>query len=608
LDRVGIERNANWLLRDISMEVPGGSFIGLLGPSGSGKSLLLGCLSGTIRPSDGAILFDGSQKLDENLDYYQSRIGVVTQDDLVYASLTAEENLKYAARLRLPGASPESIATAVQGSLRKVGLEEQATRRVDKLSGGQRKRVSIAIELLNRPGLLLLDEPTSGLDPGTQARLMDVLRSLARQGITVVCAAHTTETVHYFDNVIVLGKQADKQTCVFQGVPDDLLAHFNVRNMADLFDLLQAGQLNKGQKDNEAGTARRDTETHLHQSGTGGASTGMFHPPRIVPQIRHPGAQEMLNQTRVSFSRTLKGLLRDPAAVPTGFAGTFKRLTSDPAGTIKELAKTRRTACLAILQPVVLALLVVLTQCNQNVSTYIYFFLVISAIWLGMTLTVRDLVGERKLYVRDRLAGMSPGAYIAGKLAFVITVVGLQALLLMISARIFVWWLLPGEMEATKAELQHGMGFLAFLILLLVGFGGAVIGMIVSTISKSERAAIAFLPLILLPQALVSRVGYGDAGTFWADERTPFSPVSILPKATESGELHWQQYVLVISSLPMISRPATVTMAIRPGVNSLNRWDVAAEWIYLLALLLIHVLALAIIFGLVERRWSLDSR
>lgn len=583
IENLGLQRSDRWLLRDLSADVVSGCFLGLLGQSGVGKSLLLGCLSGAIEPSEGTIWFDGPQKISESLDYYQSRLGVVTQDDLVFTSLTVQENLEYAARLRLPGASRQTVSEAVQESLHKVGLEVQSGLPVNKLSGGQRKRVSLAIELLKRPRLLLLDEPTSGLDPGTQARLMDVLRSLAQQGITIVCATHTPDTMHYFDEVMVLGRSAESPTCVFQGAPDRLLGHFGVRSMADLFDMLQTGKAAREHQGRESPEGCTEPPRTAPGSTMPTGASRVFEPPAIVPQTRQPGLREAATQIQVSFARTLKGLIRD------------------------------RLACmLTIVQPLVLAFLVVLTQCNQGRSFYICFFLVVSAIWLGMTLTVRDLVRERRLYVRDRLAGISPAAYLGGKLAFVVTVIGAQSILLLATARwIFIPILMSSRQELVVTDLTEGTSFLTGLIVLaLAGCGGALIGMIVSVLSKTERAAIALLPLVLLPQVLISRAGYGDGGRFWT-EPSPFGPVSMLPRTLGNSDLGPQQYVLTVVSLPLISRPAGIAIGMCPDRGKhpdITGWDVCAEWLYLLALMMAHVLVLFLLFLRLEKRWSLEGR
>src|SRR5207248_681426 len=142
--------------------------------------------------------------------------------------------------IRLPGAAPADRAARVDYALEAVGLLEHRTKRVGVLSGGQRKRVSVAIELLLQPRLLLLDEPTSGLDPGMQARLMEMLRGLSRRGVTVVCTTHTLDTLNFFDRLLVLGLKDRVASVAYYGSPRELLPSFGVYTQMDLFDKLQA--------------------------------------------------------------------------------------------------------------------------------------------------------------------------------------------------------------------------------------------------------------------------------------------------------------------------------------------------------------------------------
>ena len=235
---VAVQRDGRPLLGPVDLKIPGGNFVGLLGPSGVGKSLLLHVLSSTLRPTAGAVRFDGSFDLSDHLDDYRSALGVVTQDDLVFEYLTAEENLYFAARLRMPGLGREEVRERVEAALEAVDLTAHRRKRVEVLSGGQRKRVGVAIELLLRPRLLLLDEPTSGLDPAVQAKIADMLRGLSRQGITVVCTTHTMDTLHFFDEVVVLGRTRGVGAVAFVGPPGDLQRAFRVANHADLFERL----------------------------------------------------------------------------------------------------------------------------------------------------------------------------------------------------------------------------------------------------------------------------------------------------------------------------------------------------------------------------------
>ena len=153
----------------------------------------------------------------------------------------------------------------------------------------------------------------------------------------------------------------------------------------------------------------------------------------------------------------------------------------------------------------------------------------------------------------------------------------------------------------------------ALLALWLVGFGGAVIGLLVSTLSSSERAAIAILPLLLLPQALVSRVGYGQGGNSWMDRPTPFGPIAEL--SADCRKLNLQETCLLAASMIMISRPGTAAIDLlqyggpaKSARHAVSGLDLVGEWIYLILLLLLHVLVLVVVFCRAQGRWKLSPR
>ena len=191
-------------MEGLTLTIHPGSFVGVLGPSGAGKSLTVALLNSTWDPSWGALYFDGDKPVIGNKEEYRSRQGTMMQEDLVYPALTVEENLELAGRLRLGSLSADELEKRVSETLEEVNMTIHRDKLVSVLSGGQKKRVSIAIELLMRPQFIILDEPTSGLDPGTAADLMDVLRGLARKGFTIVCITHTLDTMNFFDSLLVL--------------------------------------------------------------------------------------------------------------------------------------------------------------------------------------------------------------------------------------------------------------------------------------------------------------------------------------------------------------------------------------------------------------------
>ncbi len=220
------------ILQDVSLSVLAGEFVGVLGPSGCGKSTLLKVLGGQLQASEGAVTFDGASFQPDT----GRSIGFVPQDDIVHLGLTVEKALHYSARLRMDGeATPEQHQAAVEEALTQLDLKERRGLKISKLSGGQRKRVSIGVELLTQPSLLFLDEPTSGLDPALEEQFMQLCRQLARSGRTVVTTTHILQSLNLLDLVVVLtaGRLA------YFGPVTEMGAFFGLAHPQEVYRLLQ---------------------------------------------------------------------------------------------------------------------------------------------------------------------------------------------------------------------------------------------------------------------------------------------------------------------------------------------------------------------------------
>jgi len=218
------------ILNEISLSVQAGEFVALVGGSGAGKSTLMKAMNGYNPATHGTMLIDGKD-LYPNLDAYRTLMGYVPQDDIIHKELPVRLALWYAAKLRLPDASASEIEGRIQDVLSMVEMTEHADKPVRVLSGGQRKRVSIAVELLAQPDLLFLDEPTSGLDPGLEKKMMYDLNRLADQGRTVVLVTHATANIEQCNHVsfLVQGNLA------YYGPPREAISFFQARDFADIY-------------------------------------------------------------------------------------------------------------------------------------------------------------------------------------------------------------------------------------------------------------------------------------------------------------------------------------------------------------------------------------
>lgn len=235
MDAVDWRAGRTPIVQGIDLGFRAGRLSALIGPSGCGKTTVLKCLTTLLKPSAGAVTLDGGDLWPRRREW-RARIGYVPQDDVVHAALTVRQALTFAARLRLDAATPRDVLERRVASVTKLlGLEERAKLRIARLSGGQRKRVNIGVELVADPDVLVLDEPSSGLDPGTEGDLVKLLKNLASSGRTVVMTTHSMEYLGDYDRVILMMRGR----VVFAGSAGEMLAHFSAPHAAEVFRILR---------------------------------------------------------------------------------------------------------------------------------------------------------------------------------------------------------------------------------------------------------------------------------------------------------------------------------------------------------------------------------
>lgn len=545
-DALSVARGGQAILVDVTAEIGSDEFVGVIGPSGCGKSTLLACLTGAYPPSSGKITYDQTHNLSEQLPQFLQRTGVVPQNDLVFAELSVDENLLFSARIKEPELPQAELRHRISAALEAVALTEHRSKRASDLSGGQRKRVNVAIELLTKPRLLLLDEPTSGLDPQMELSLLDKLRSLTRRGMTVVCVAHTSN-LHLFDKVIRLqaqtGRDSPLRSVLYCGPPQEM------------------ANVPAASHDSHAG--------HVAAEGTRQATgTGIRLPPVA---IRRPKSDKrfFVSQALTVFLRTLQCAVRDRAACGL-FAAT----------------------------PVIFALIITLSQKERNGPTYMCFFFAISAFWLGMTVSIREIVREQRLYVRDKLAGLIPTAYLAGKIAYAGVAMVCQAGILLVSGVItfrIVRYVSPQAHPIHLVYYNTSVSslILGFIPLCLCAISGSLAGLMISTVAKTERMAVSALPLVLLPQILLSQVGYGDADDYLG--KPPFGLIASAP-GTVKGTGTVVDWLLYLGSSGFATRPTSTLMTLACSAPGQSSAAAFVEVLYIVGLLTLYAIATLIVF------------
>jgi ABC-type multidrug transport system ATPase subunit len=383
------------LLDNVSFALGECSLLAVVGPSGAGKSTLLGALTGYRPANEGAVSYQG-RDLYAEYDDLRQRIGLVPQDDILHSALTVRRALRYAAALRFG-----SDVTAVERERRieeviaQLGLASQADQRIDTLSGGQRKRTSVALELLTEPSLLFLDEPTSGLDPALDRDVMVSLRDLADRGRTVVVVTHSPLHLNVCDRVLVLGRGGK---VAYFGPPGDLLRFFGAAEYADVF---------KRVYDDPDDWAARHAATVTPRPTSGERAT-----PSAQPTEAPPPRQSWLRQLVILTRRMAAVTLADRMyavlllGLPLGLAALLHVIPGDDGFAEPDNPPGRSAE-----------------------ASQLLVVLIIGAVFFGLAGGVRELVRERPIYRRERAVGLAPGAYLGSKLLVFAVVNGAQAAL-----------------------------------------------------------------------------------------------------------------------------------------------------------------------------------
>jgi len=467
------------LLHDIDLRAAPNTLTALIGPSGAGKTTLGRLLTGLTSPTAGQVVFAGHD-LHANYAALRSRIGFVPQDDVVHGQLTVRQALNYSAELRLPPDTTKAEREAVCNRvMQELGLAERAGLRVDKLSGGQRKRVSVAVELLTSPTLLVLDEPTSGLDPALDRQVMEMLKELAQGGRIVVVVTHSLAYLHLTNQVLLL---APGGLPSYLGPPGGIKEIFGTDDWASVFQAVV---------DEPAGYWHK----YLQRAG---------HSATEIAEIEKGAAAHV---ARVGVTATL----------PLAPAATRRREAIRQAFTLMRrqmrliFADVGYFIFLAAM-PVALGILALVVPGSNGFGappsldigkqpstepSQLLMLLVLGACFMGASLTVRDLVGERPIFVRERSAGVAPSSYLVSKLV----VFGLASLVQAV--------ILVGIVLAAKPPPGHGAvlpsGSIELMLdIALVAAVSMALGLLVSSLARSSEQVMPLLVVMTMTQLVMS--------------------------------------------------------------------------------------------------------
>ncbi|MEU3448469.1 FHA domain-containing protein [Streptomyces thermolilacinus] len=461
---VRVDGGHKTLLDGVTFPVGEKSLLGVVGPSGAGKSTLLNALTG-LRPADnGTVLYDGRDLYRQYAELRQ-RIGLVPQDDILHLQLTVRRALTYAAELRFPEDTRKAERQArVDEVMRELGLEQRADQPVHSLSGGQRKRVSVALELLTKPSLLFLDEPTSGLDPGMDRSVMHMLRGLADDGRTVVVVTHSVLSLDVCDRLLVL---APGGRIAYYGPPDEALGFFGCAQWPEAFEAFE------NDRERDWAGRYRDSEHHeryieaaMRRPAVPAPGASAAAPPPPPPKAQSWGSQLRTLVRRyaaaLSADRTFLAIM---VALPFVMGAMARALSEGRLGGESTLN-------------------VLLILCVGGVLT-------------GAANAVRELVKERTIYRRERAVGLSRSAYLMSKVVVLGLVTVVQAVVLTLVALVGV----PMNVPDGKGVLLPPLVEVALAVAAL-SFTAMMLGLFVSALVRKEEVTMPLLVLLAIVQVV----------------------------------------------------------------------------------------------------------
>ncbi len=463
------------LLDNVSLSIQPNEFVGLLGPSGAGKSTFMDALNG-MRPASGGSVLINNLDLYQHLDSLKQSIGYVPQDDIIHRELTVYRTLYYVAKLRLSGdVNKKEINQIIDEVMDVTGLSERRDVPINQLSGGQRKRVSIAVELITKPSVIFLDEPTSGLDPATEEKIMVLFRQIAESGRTVILTTHAMENVKLFDKIVLLmrGKLA------FYGKPDEALKHLGAASFKELYDKLED-----------------PIEQKLKAGG------GNRH--QVTEQVAEEWKQKFIQTPQ--YRKNVYDPLKELGSLQS--AGVQKKRRLGIFGSIRQfltlsrrywevLFRDKLNLFILFVQSPIIAFLTYLVMGDDQPRDFAYFVLSLVAVWFGTSVSAREIIRERPVYNRERMVNLGLLPYVTSKLFVLGFIVGLQCLFLFVPLKlmdIVGIMPMPGEF----------LGILQFWAMLLTAGVGIALGLLISALVKTSEMATSLVPLILIPQILFS--------------------------------------------------------------------------------------------------------
>lgn len=462
---VGHGSSRKRILNNVSCEIGNNEFVAIIGGSGAGKTTVMNAMSGFDSDISGRVYCNGID-LRRNFNTLKNMIGFVPQQDIIYENLTLQRMLYYTAKMKMPSdTSKPEIRARIHKVLEMVDLVQHAKTYIRKLSGGQKKRASIAVEMLADPGLFFLDEPTSGLDPDTEQSLMHTLAKLSKsEGKTIIMVTHTIQSIDLCDKVIFMGPGGKICYC---GPPSEITNYFGKKSLVEVYNELA------GNVDNWNG---------------------------YFLQNYYMEKQKMQPSAETSTQNSAAGMEKKGKQV-----SSFKQCLVLIARYFELIWNDKQRLLLLFIQPIAIAFLLAVVAVDDTFITYedtrsIMFALSCSGIWIGLFNTIQEVCKERPILKREYMGNLRLWGYIVSKYVVQGVICFLQATLLV---AIFLR-LMKHSAEAGLYFAKPGMEI--WITMILTIFASASMGLIVSSLMKNGDRAMAVAPFVLIIQLLFSGV------------------------------------------------------------------------------------------------------
>ncbi len=444
-----------YILQDVNLDIKSNEFVAIVGGSGAGKSTLMHAISGFDEDVSGTILCNGID-LQKNFSYLKEMIGLVPQEDIIYDNLTLEKMLYYTALLKMPkDTTKDEMNKQINDVLEMVELSEHRKTYIRKMSGGQKKRASIAVELLASPRLFFLDEPTSGLDPGTEKNLMQTLNRLSKlQGKTILMVTHTTQNLHLCDKIIFMGPGG---RLVFFGTVDETKEFFETDNLVDVYNKIAE------------------------------------NPDKWIEQFeqRHAVVESKAAESEQKPKRTKK-------------AGFMKQMGILTMRYMELIKNDWQRFSMLFLQPLLIALLLCLVASKDSFEVFedtrsILFALSCAGIWIGLFNSIQEICKERSILRREYMGNLRLSAYVISKFL-------VQALIGLVQAVLILSIFTVGVGHAKEGLLMSNPYGENLMLVWLTILAASTLGLLVSSLVRSTDKAMVIAPFVLIVQLLFSGI------------------------------------------------------------------------------------------------------